>query len=37
VAKLQQLAIIDLDFTKVTKTGVAELRKALPNCRFTAP
>ena len=32
VAKLKQLTTLRLLFTKVTKAGVAELKKALPNC-----
>ena len=34
LAKLQKLTSLGLYNTKVTKAGVAELRKALPNCRI---
>ena len=37
VAKLQKLEILRLDFTKVTKAGVSELKKALPNCYIQGP
>jgi hypothetical protein len=32
VAKLKQLELIYLRHTKVTKAGVAQLKKALPRC-----
>jgi hypothetical protein len=32
LAKMQQLRGLNLQFTKVTKAGVAELQKALPKC-----
>jgi len=35
VAKMKQLDLLFLQFTKVTKAGVAELRKALPNYTIT--
>jgi hypothetical protein len=31
LAALQQLQLLELDNTQVTKKGVAELQKALPN------
>jgi len=34
---LQKLGILWLPGTKVTKEGVAELKKALPNCRISGP
>ena len=34
VAKLQKLKDLHLDNTKVTKAGVDELMKALPNCKI---
>lgn len=34
LAKLQKLEWLMLDRTKVTKAGVAELKKALPNCKI---
>jgi len=37
VAKLQKLGILYLLGTKVTKEGVAELKKALPNCQIEGP
>jgi hypothetical protein len=37
VAKLKKLESLRLDGTKVTKAGVAELKKALPQCDITAP
>jgi len=37
VAKLQRLQGLDLTATKVTKAGVAELHKALPNCDIVGP
>jgi len=37
VAKLKKLESLRLDGTKVTKAGVAELKKALPNCRISGP
>jgi hypothetical protein len=35
LAKLTQLKRLYLRNTKVTKAGVAELQKALPNCNIT--
>jgi len=32
VVKLQKLKTLVLQDTKVTKAGVAQLKKALPNC-----
>jgi hypothetical protein len=32
VAKLQKLRGLELQGTKITKAGVAELKKALPKC-----
>jgi hypothetical protein len=29
---MKQLEELDLQFTKITKAGVAELKKALPKC-----
>jgi len=37
VAKLQQLTLLNLTHTQVTKAGVAELKKALPNCKIYSP
>ena len=37
VAKLQNLTGLDLSRTQVTKAGVAELQKALPNCAIASP
>jgi len=37
VAKLQKLEWLWLNDTKVTKAGVAELKKALPNCEIYGP
>tara|TARA_Y100000766_G_C18340757_1_gene334655 strand:- start:38 stop:190 length:153 start_codon:yes stop_codon:yes gene_type:complete len=37
VAKLQQLEGLFLNRTQVTKAGVAELKKALPNCEIAGP
>jgi len=37
VAKLQQLDYLYLRATQVTKAGVAELQKALPNCYIEGP
>jgi len=37
VAKLQELALLTLRGPKVTKAGVAELKKSLPNCRIYGP
>jgi hypothetical protein len=34
VAKLQKLTELYLSNTKVTKAGVAQLKKALPNCEI---
>ena len=34
LAKLQKLEWLMLDRTKVTKAGVAELKKALPDCKI---
>jgi len=34
VAKLHQLSTLNLNFTKVTKAGVAQLQKALPECKI---
>jgi len=34
VAKLQKLERLELQGTKVTDAGVAELKKALPNCEI---
>jgi len=34
VAKLQKLEKLELQATKVTDAGVAELKKALPNCKI---
>jgi len=35
VAKLQKLKSLWLDSTNLTRAGVDELQKALPNCEFT--
>jgi len=37
VAKLQKLESLNLWSTKITKAGVAEFKKALPNCRIYGP
>jgi len=37
VAKLQNLKLLDLTETQTTKAGIAELKKALPNCEITGP
>ena len=37
LAKLQNLRNLLLNNTKVTKAGVAELQKALPNCQIAGP
>ena len=37
MAKLQKLEWLSLTGTKVTEAGVAELKKALPNCRIDGP
>ena len=37
VAKLQKLEGLFLRRTQVTKAGVAELKKALPNCYISSP
>ena len=37
LANLTQLRHLWLDGTKVTKADVAELKKSLPDCRFTGP
>jgi len=37
VAKLQKLERLYLQDTQVTKAGVAELKKALPNCEIVGP
>jgi len=37
LAKLQKLELLGLEGTKVTKAGVAELKKALPKCRIVGP
>jgi len=37
LAKLQKLGYLDLYNTKVTKAGVAELKKALPDCIIDGP
>jgi hypothetical protein len=37
VAKLQMLQSLNLYGTKITKADVAELKKALPNCRIDGP
>jgi len=37
VAKLEQLKVLYLHSTKVTKAGVAELKKALPKCAISGP
>ena len=37
VAKLQNLRSLGLNNTKVTAVGVADLQKALPNCRIIGP
>jgi hypothetical protein len=37
VAKLEQLERLSLADTKVTKAGVAELKKALPKCKIYGP
>jgi len=37
LAKLQNLTYLNLARTKVTKENVAELKKALPNCRIHGP
>jgi len=34
VAKLKQLSFLNLEYTKVTKAGVAQLQKALPKCEI---
>jgi hypothetical protein len=34
LTKLKQLVLLGLVDTKVTKAGMAELRKALPKCRI---
>ena len=34
IAKLQQLHALGLNHTKITIAGVAELRKALPECKI---
>ena len=37
LAKCTQLTNLDLLGTKVTKAGVTELKKALPNCEIEGP
>jgi len=37
VAKLQNLKKLYLPATQATKAGVAELKKALPNCYIEGP
>ena len=37
VAKLQKLTFLDLSNTKITKADVAELKKAMPNCKIEGP
>jgi len=37
VAKLQKLEWLTLDDTVITDAGVAELKKALPNCQIDGP
>jgi len=37
VAKLQKLNVLNLFDTKVTEGGVAELKKALPDCLIEGP
>jgi len=37
MVKMQQLKSLYLVNTKVTKAGVAELKKALPNCEIHGP
>jgi len=37
VAKMQQLTYLNLSDTQVTKAGVSELQKALPNCKIKGP
>ena len=37
MAKLQKLKMLRIRGTKVTKAGVAELKKALPNCQIDGP
>ena len=37
VAKLQNLKVLTLQETKITGAGVAELKKALPNCKIIGP
>jgi hypothetical protein len=37
LAKLQKLESLSVIGTKVTKAGVAELKKALPNCEIEGP
>jgi ADP-heptose:LPS heptosyltransferase len=34
LAKMKQLKALFLGDTKVTKAGVAQLKKALPNCKI---
>ncbi|HEV3438242.1 MAG TPA: hypothetical protein VG122_12835 [Gemmata sp.] len=34
LAQLKKLAVLDLAVTKVTDAGVAELQKALPQCKI---
>jgi len=34
---LQELVELYFFYTKVTKAGAAELKKALPNCRIFGP
>jgi len=37
VAKLQNLSTLWLNETQITDAGVAELKKALPNCEIYGP
>jgi len=37
VAKLHNLTALDLRITEITAKGVAELKKALPNCEINGP
>jgi len=37
VAKMQSLGLLDLKNTQITDADVAELKKALPNCKITGP
>ena len=37
VAKLQKLTYLGIGVIQITKAGVAELKKALPNCEISWP